>query len=123
MSKTTSVLLVEDDKYLSSSLFEQLTRELYDTKVANDGQEALDRLKENQFDLVILDLKLPKVNGFDVLQHIKTNAPFTKVIVLTSYADLNNVEKVKQLGADDVIEKPYDLGELFDAINFVMKKK
>lgn len=122
MGKTTSVLLVEDDKYLSSSLDEQLTRELYDTKVANDGQEALDHLKSNQFDLVILDLKLPKVNGFDVLQYIKTNAPFTKVIVLTSYADLNNVEKVKQLGADDVIEKPYDLGELFDAINFVMKK-
>ncbi len=122
MEKSTSVLLVEDDKYLASSLYEQLTREFYDTKVAGDGQEALDSLKSNQFDLVILDLKLPKVNGFDVLQHIKKNSPFTKVIVLTAYADLTNVEKVKQLGADDVIEKPYDLGELFDAIGFVMKK-
>lgn len=122
MSKNSTILIVDDEIDLAQSLARLLSEELYDTKLAHDGEEALVYLQDNRFDIVLLDLNLPKISGYEVLKHIKANIPATKVIVLTGYADLGNVVAVKNLGADDVIEKPYELGEVFDAINFVMKK-
>ena len=97
-------------------------RDDYHVAYAADGEAAIKELGAGTFAIVILDLKIPKITGFEVLKHIKANVPSTKVIVLTAYADLKNVEAVKQLGADDVIEKPYEMGELFDAIEFVLKR-
>ena len=119
--KKISILIVDDEQYIVRSLSQQLSGEFYDTQLAFDGEEALSCLQSRQFDLVILDLKLPNVSGFEILKHIKSNIPSTKVIVLTGYSDLKNVERVKQLGADRLIEKPYEFGEVFDAINVLMK--
>jgi CheY-like chemotaxis protein len=71
---------------------------------------------------VVLDLKMPKRDGFEVLAFTKRFYPNTKIIVLTAYVDLQNVSKCRELGADDVIQKPYELGDLFDAIDYVLKK-
>ncbi len=112
------ILIVDDDTELLGTLCEEFTALGYSTRSAVDGQLALDALQGDSFDAVILDLKLPKVDGFEILKFIKQHHPATKVIVLTAYANLGNVEKCKQMGADDVIEKPYELGDLFDSVKF-----
>ena len=122
MPLDNNILIVEDEKELLMTLSEQLSLEGYDVATADDGEQALAVLQKKKFSLVVLDLKLPKVSGFDVLKFLKQKSLQSKVIVLTAYADLKNVTMVKDLGADDVIEKPYELGDLIDAIHFVMKK-
>ena len=122
ISETIQLLIVEDDKELISTLSEQLSDRGYGVSTAEDGLKAISLVNSKKFDLVILDLKLPKMDGFEVLRLIKANFPETKVIVLTAYADLKNAEKCKQHGADDVIEKPYELGDLFDAISYLFSK-
>ncbi len=122
MEANTPLLVVEDDKILSTTLVEQLSPERYDVTVAGDGEEAIAEVKKRKVEIVILDLKIPKIDGFQVLKFIKQNFPETKVIVLTAYADLANVSLCKDLGADDIVEKPYELGDLFEAIEFVRRK-
>jgi len=120
MDEAKDILIIEDERELSATIAEELASEGFTVDVANDGQEALSMLGKERYELAVLDLKLPKVDGFTVLRHVKEHLPDTKVIVLTAYADLKNVTKAKSLGADDVIEKPYDLGDLIDAIHFVL---
>jgi two-component system, OmpR family, response regulator len=122
MPLDNTILIVEDEKELLMTLAEQLSLEGYEVATAADGEQALAVLQKKKFSLVVLDLKLPKISGFDVLKFLKQGSSQSKVIVLTAYADLKNVTMVKDLGADDVIEKPYELGDLIDAIHFVMKK-
>jgi CheY-like chemotaxis protein len=119
MVAQTQILAVDDDKELTSILKEQLTQKGYGVTVATYGGEAIGRVRDGHFDIVLLDLKMPVVSGFETLPFLKTFFPQTKVIVLTAYADLQTVQKCKKLGADDVIGKPYDLEELFEAIERV----
>lgn len=118
-----SVLIAEDDKEIAASLDNILTERDFSVTVALDGEAALARLNEKKFDVMILDLKLPKVGGFEILGYIKTNMLTTKVIVLTAYADLKNAKICKNLGAEHVIGKPYDIEMLFWAIDMVTSKK
>ena len=122
MSERTSILIADDDREITSTLNEFLSGEEYSVKIANDGEEAISLLRSETFQIVILDLKMPKVDGFKILHLIKRVYKGTKVIVLTAYADLKNVTKCRELGADDVIEKPYEMGDLFDSIEFLKEK-
>jgi DNA-binding response OmpR family regulator len=122
MSERTSILIADDDREITSTLNEFLSGEEYSVKIANDGDEAISLLRSETFQIVILDLKMPKVDGFKILHLIKRVYKGTKVIVLTAYADLKNVTKCRELGADDVIEKPYEMGDLFDSIEFLKEK-
>jgi len=122
METKHAILIAEDDKETSSTLEEHISNEGYDTHVALDGEEAMSQLAKKKFDLVILDLKMPKVGGFEILSHIKKNTPSTKVIVLTAYADYKNTEICKRLGADHILTKPFDLEILFWTINMIIKK-
>ena len=117
-----SILIAEDDREVAESLNHILTERDYEVTLAFDGEAALSRLEEKKFDVAILDLKLPKVGGFQILGHIKNNIPSTKVIVLTAYADLKNTKICENLGADHVMGKPYDIEMLFWAIDMVTSK-
>ena len=121
MEARPHILLVDDDLDLLQTVAEELTHLQYDVATAADGERAMALLAERHFDALILDLKLPKVGGFEILEHVKKNRPATKVVVLTAYANLGNVERCKKLGADDVIEKPYELGDLFDALRYLLE--
>lgn len=118
-----SILIAEDDKEIAESLNNILTDKDYEVTVVYDGEAAISKLKEKQFHVMILDLKLPKVGGFEILGYIKTNRLSTKVIVLTAYADLKNAKICKNLGAEHVMGKPYDIEMLFWAIDMVTAKK
>lgn len=85
-------------------------------KTANDGDEAIALVECEQFDLAVLDIKMPAVDSFEVLLFIKKRFPLMKVIMLTGFADLMNAIKSKKLGADDFLGKPCDLHELFAII-------
>jgi len=122
MSTNATILIADDDNELTSTLSEYLSSEHYNVTTAADGDEAISHLRQKYFNVVVLDLKMPKVGGFEVLKFIKSDCANTKTIVLTAYADLKSVTECKKLGADDVIEKPYDIGDLLGAIEFVLKK-
>ncbi len=111
-----SLLIVEDDEQLRSSLQRHLSEQNYTITTASNGNEAIPLLYGRGYKLVILDLKMPYLDGFKVLQFVKSTFPDVKVIVLTGYGDLTNTQKCRTLGADEIINKPYDLEHLFDTI-------
>ena len=122
MSTLAHILVADDDEQLRTALEEQLIAEGYEVTLAIDGSEAIDIMKRKEVDVAVIDVKMPKMNGFQVLEFIKKNFPKIKTIILTAYADIESIKRCKDFGADDVIEKPYDLGDLFDSIHFVTKK-
>jgi DNA-binding NtrC family response regulator len=122
MAKKSSVLVVDDEEALRSVLSSELTNEGYDVRTASDGDEAIVELDKANFDLVLLDIKMPRVNGFDVLKHIKDRRAPTKVVMLTGFADLKNAIESKKLGADDFVSKPYDLVDLLTTIERVLNE-
>lgn len=111
-----NLLVVEDDDQLRESLRRHLSEQNYTVSTASNGNEAIPLLYGRGFKLVVLDLKMPYLDGFKVLQFIKSTFPDVKVIVLTGYGDLTNIQKCKSLGADEIINKPYDLEHLFDSV-------
>lgn len=122
MAQDLTILIAEDDEEVAKTLEGHLSNEGYNTTVALDGEVALSEISKKNFDIVILDLKMPKVSGFEILRIIKQKIPATKVIVLTAYADFKNTEICKRLGADHVLAKPFDLEILFWTIEMVTKK-
>ncbi|MGB9773739.1 MAG: response regulator [Bacteroidota bacterium] len=110
------ILVVDDDETLRSVLSNELKNEGYIVETAADGDEAIKIVKQRKFDLALLDIKLPRVDGFQVLQYLKKEHPVIKVIMLTGFADLKNAIEAKKLGADDFVSKPYDIVDLVTTI-------
>jgi DNA-binding response OmpR family regulator len=119
----TQILVADDDAQITGSLADQLSSEGYSVTVASTGSEALSLLLRIRYDLVVLDLKMPYIDGFEVLKALKGHSPSTKVIVLTGYADEGNVLKCRNMGADEVLRKPYDPEELFSAVHQVLQSR
>ncbi|MCC6398144.1 MAG: response regulator [Bacteroidetes bacterium] len=122
MAKKSTILVVDDEEALRSVLSNELINEGYEVRTASDGDEAIAELDKTQFDLVLLDIKMPRVNGFEVLKHIKERPSRTKVVMLTGFADLKNAIESKKLGADDFVSKPYDLVDLLTTIERVLNE-
>ncbi len=122
MGEKRKILVVDDEEALRTVLCSELVSEGYDVGFAGDGDEAVNELQKKSFDLVLLDIKMPRMNGFEVLKHIKDKHPKTKVIMLTGFADLKNAIESKKLGAEDFVSKPYDLVDLLTTIERVMSE-
>lgn len=120
MPEKNRILVVDDDEPLRTVLSTELSSEGYEVTTAADGSEAIDLVRDNNFDLVLLDIKMPNVDGFEVLKFIKGGKPNTKVIMLTGFADLKNAIESKRLGAEDFVSKPYDLVDLLTTIERVL---
>jgi DNA-binding NtrC family response regulator len=122
MVNQRSILVVDDEEALRTVLSSELVSEGYSVETASDGDEAITILTGKVFDLVLLDIKMPRVDGFEVLKFIKKNSPQIKVIMLTAFADLKNAIESKKLGAEDFISKPYDLVDLLTTIERVLSE-
>jgi DNA-binding NtrC family response regulator len=122
MAEKRRILVVDDEDTLRTVLSQELKGEGYEVETAADGQIAIDTLKNKQFELILLDIKMPNVNGFEVLKYIKQNHPNLKVIMLTGFADLKNAIESKKLGAEDFVSKPYDLVDLITTIERVLSE-
>ena len=120
-----SILVVEDDKFLRELLVRKLGISGFNVLFAVDGEEALKKLKEKTPQLILLDLVLPGIDGFDVLKHIKEN-PLTKdipVIILSNLGQQEEVEKGIRLGADDyLIKAHFTPDEIIEKTKRILKR-
>lgn len=116
------ILVVDDEDALRTVLSSELEGEGYKVDTAGDGDEAIAIVQKKPFNLVLLDIKMPKVDGFEVLKFIKGKYPHVKVIMLTGFADLKNAIESKKLGAEDFVSKPYDLVDLLTTIERVLSE-
>lgn len=122
MSEKSKILVVDDEDALRTVLSGELVSEGYDVRTAADGDDAISNLQKESFDLVLLDIKMPRMNGFEVLKFVKEKYPRTRVVMLTGFADLKNAIESKKLGAEDFVSKPYDLVDLLTTIERVLSE-
>src|SRR5579862_5962065 len=116
MHNNIRILIVDDEDGLRETLRGELIEAGYSAETAADGDLAIPLIEKQVFDLVLLDIKMTRVHGLEVLTYIKKNFPAVKVIMLTAFADLKNAMASKKLGANDFISKPYDLYDLMKTI-------
>ncbi len=114
------ILVVEDEKPISDLIRMNLEDEGFDITCAYDGMQAADLLEEHDYDLVLLDIMLPKVDGYELLEYIKPLE--IPVIFLTAKAGLNDRVKGLNLGAEDYIVKPFEIVELLARVNVVLRR-
>src|SRR5512135_3268223 len=100
------LLVVDDDEGLRSFLEAALTSEGHDVTLAVDGADALRRLDASGFDVVVTDLKMPGVDGMQVLQHVRAEHPGTQVILLTAHGSIETAVEAMRAGACDFLQKP-----------------
>ena len=123
MSESVRVLLVDDEESYVETLRKRLMRRGLVVSMANSGEQALESLAENPVDVVLLDVKMPGMDGMETLTRIKAAHPRVEVIMLTGHASVEFGLKGMQLGAFDYVMKPAPLNELLDTINQAYSKK
>lgn len=120
------VLIVDDEETLTWSMSKSLAKDKdkYEVIVANSGKEALNILKQNNIDLVISDIRMPDINGLDLLVQIKKEYPKTKVIIMTAYGSSDVQKEATRRGSLYYIEKPFEINEIRKVIiDLIYKKK
>ena len=117
------ILVVDDDRSMREFLEILLDREGYEVVSAANGKTAMDLCKRQKFDLVITDLKMPKVSGIDLMKNIKEISPETMVILITAYASGETAIEAMQEGAHDYLEKTFDVEDLKSAVKDALSKK
>lgn len=114
------ILIVEDEEAIANLIKVNLTAEGYRCICAYDGKEGADYIEKETFDLILLDIMLPEINGYELLEYVK---PFgTPVIFLTAKGGVNDRIKGLKLGADDYITKPFQIGELLARVEALLRR-
>jgi two-component system alkaline phosphatase synthesis response regulator PhoP len=116
------ILLVEDEADLALTLTDFLTAEGYQVETAADGETGLTRAQQESFDLLLLDVMLPRKNGFDVLRDLRLKSIQTPAIMLTARGQIVDRILGLKLGADDYLTKPFDSGELAARIEALFRR-
>lgn len=116
MGHNLKMLCVDDHSDLRNNLAEQFRDEDFDVDTAEDGDVALEMLKKKQYDIVLLDLHMPRMDGMTVLKEMKKLSYFPHVIVLTAVDHVQTAMDCVKLGATDYISKPYDPEELLHLV-------
>ena len=120
-SGSLEVLLVDDEPDLRDLLEEALIQEGYRVTTAADGAEALGKLAHQMFDVVLCDVRLPKVDGLELLRHLRTASPNTNVIMMTAYAEVPAAVLALKEGAYDYLTKPFDIDELLLQVSRILE--
>lgn len=110
------ILFVDDDPELRSIVKDQLVSVGYDIDEAEDGLMAMNKVRDSEYDLLLLDITMPGKSGLDVLKFVKEESPDCKVIMLTGVVGLSVAIESLKLGADDYITKPYNMDYLLASI-------
>lgn len=116
------ILIVDDETALREQLEKTLAGQRYIVETASDGEEALDRLFDAVFDLVILDIMMPGTDGFTVLEQARKAGIDTPVIMLTARGDVDDRVRGLDLGADDYLAKPFSADELLARIRSLLRR-
>jgi len=116
------ILLMEDNKELSDTVKYYLEKKKYQVNQVFNGSIALDKIYNEKYDLLLLDINVPEINGLDILKEIRDEKIYTPVIMLTSLNDIENIEQGFKNGCDDYIKKPFELKELYLRIETIIKR-
>jgi two-component system phosphate regulon response regulator PhoB len=119
-----SILIIEDDKHISKLVKYNLEKSGYDCTVADDGEEALDILSKERPDLIILDIMLPKMDGFELCRAFKQDAKLKNIPIIMLTAKGEEVDRIVglELGADDYVVKPFSPRELVLRVKAILKR-
>ncbi|QDQ01248.1 response regulator [Lysinibacillus fusiformis] len=117
------LLIVDDQQGIRLLLNEVLKKEGYITYLAANGVEALRYAEEEAIDCVLLDMKIPGMDGIEILKHLKEKWPQIPVFMMTAYGELNVVQEALELGAIRYFTKPFDIFEVRDEVNKTLKGK
>ena len=117
------ILIVDDEVQLLEQLKDVLTQQQYNVDTADDGEKALERIYSDPYDLIILDVMLPKKNGFEVLLELRKNSISTPILMLTARSDVDDRVRGLDLGADDYLAKPFSMAELLARIRAMLRRE
>jgi DNA-binding NtrC family response regulator len=117
------ILVVDDEDIVRTSCSRTLSPEGFEVRLAKNGVEGLKMANEERFDLVLTDLKMPDMDGIEVLRIIKEKWPETEVIIVTGYQTVDTAVKAIKLGAYDYIEKPFTPDALISAVTEALTKQ
>jgi two-component system response regulator AtoC len=123
LSTKGQILVVDDEPNLRTILSAQLSREGYEVHVAEDGQAALDFLREHHIDVVVTDLKMPRMNGMDLLRSALREDPSLPVVILTAHGTVDNAVEALKSGAFDFIRKPFDQDEVRNIVGKALRTR
>ncbi len=115
------ILLLEDDYLYKVTIKDFLEEFEYEVDDFDDGNDALDAIYDNSYALLLLDIRVPGIDGYEILKEIRQNGIFTPVIMLTSLTDIHNLSLGYELGCSDYLRKPFELKELKYRIDHTIK--
>jgi DNA-binding NtrC family response regulator len=121
--KDARILLVDDEVVFANNMSKLLTRRGYQIKAVNSGDEALRALMDNPFDVMVLDLKMPGMDGIATMQEMRKLGLFTEILILTGHGSIDTALEAIQLGAYDYVTKPVEIAELLSKIEAAFERK
>jgi len=123
MSEATNILIVDDDEVVRLSYQRSLRAANCNVEAAINGEDALEALQHKSFDVVLLDLRMPGMDGMAVLKEIKRDWPASEVVVITGYPTVETAKEAVRLGAYDYLAKPVGPAEIINAASGAMTQK
>lgn len=117
-----TILLVEDEAHVASLIIRSLSEEGYEVSLAPDGSTGLDMALQNNFDLILLDIMLPGINGLEVCRKIRASGSTVPILMLTALGTTQNIVTGLDSGADDYLVKPYKLAELLARVRSMIRR-
>jgi DNA-binding response OmpR family regulator len=118
-----NILVIEDNIKISDNISYILKNENYNFEVASDGKEGYEKALNNDYDLIILDIMLPGMDGFEILEALRANNIKTYVLVLSAKGQVEDKVKALNLGSDDYLTKPFAAAELLARIKSILRRK
>lgn len=116
------ILIIEDEYSLADAIAETLQKENYTTKIVTNGEDGEDEALTEIYDLILLDVMLPKKDGFEILRNLKNEKITTPIIMITAKSDMSDKLKGLENGVDDYITKPFHMRELMARIKIVLRR-
>ncbi|MBI3819807.1 MAG: response regulator transcription factor [Planctomycetes bacterium] len=120
---TPSILIIEDEQHLASGIAENLTAEGYSTTVARDGRTGLDRARRGSYDLILLDVMLPELDGFSICKQLRAEGCRVPILFLTARGTVPDRIRGLELGGDDYLSKPFHLKELLLRVRAILRRE
>lgn len=117
-----NILIVDDQLGIRILMKEVFSQEGYEVRLAANGFEALDIVKEANIDGVLLDMKIPGMDGIQILKKLKESWPHLPVMMMTAYGELDLIQEAMELGASHYFTKPFDIFEVRDTVNNLLNK-
>jgi two-component system, NtrC family, response regulator HydG len=123
MSGKWKVLVVDDERIVRESLVDWFKKSGYDVEGADGGRAALEMVDQKDYDFIFLDIKMPEVNGFEVLDNVKKNCPHSMVVMITAYGSIETAVDAMKRGASDYLTKPFEPADLACLLERLLQQK